>query len=104
MIQNTCDVFFVNFANKSRLKIMLALKNGPLDVNTITKKIGGEQSAVSHNLKKLTNCKILNAKQEGKRRIYSINKTTVLPILEIYQKHIVKNCKGCKYAKNNILG
>ena len=102
MTGTICDTFFVNFTNESRLKIMLALKNGPLDVNTITKKVGSEQSAVSHNLRKLTNCNILTAKQEGKRQIYSINKTTVLPILEIYQKHIMRNCKRCENAKNSI--
>lgn len=97
MIHNMCDTFFVNFANEGRLKIMILLKHKPLDVNTITQLLGSEQSAISHNLIKMEHCGIIECKREGKRKIYSINKEVVLPILDIYEKHTKKVCsKRCK--------
>ncbi len=95
-----CDsysIFFTNFANETNINIISSLRNGPLSVSEISKKVKMEQSAVSHNLTKLSRCGILSVKQEGKKRIYSLNKETVLPIIELVEKHVSKNCKGgCK--------
>ena len=90
--------FFVNFANNTKLDIIMSLRNGSLNVNAIAKKVNEEQSTVSHNLRKLTDCHILNAKKEGKERVYSLNKNTVIPILKLFEKHVIKNCPGscCK--------
>ena len=86
----------MNFANKTKLGIILTLENGPLSVNEITEKIKGEQSRISHNLRKLLQCHILDVRQKGKQRIYSLNSETVVPILKIVKKHVKKNClKGC---------
>ena len=67
---------------------------GPLSVSEIVAKVGGEQSAVSHNLKLLSECHVVEVEQQGKQRIYSINKETVVPILELTKKHARKFCKG----------
>ena len=93
------DTFFVNFSNKSKLDIIMVLRHGPLNVKTITKKINEEQSAVSHNLRKLTDCHILDVKKIGKERIYSLNKDTVIPILKLVEKHVEKYCPGSCYKK-----
>jgi len=96
----TCDSFFVNFSNKSRLNILLLLKQGNKDVTQISKFLKIEQSLVSHNMKKLLECNLVNAKREGKNKIYSLNKKIALPILEIYEKNILKNCCSiCKIKK-----
>ncbi|MDD5133543.1 MAG: metalloregulator ArsR/SmtB family transcription factor [Candidatus Nanoarchaeia archaeon] len=84
--------FFMNFANKTKLNIILFLKEGPLSVNDIVKKTGMEQSKVSHNLTRLTKCKILTVEQKGKQRIYSLNKKTVVPLLNLVKNHIRQNC------------
>lgn len=86
--------FFVNFANKTRLDIILLLLKGPKNVSDIAEGVRQEQSTVSHNLKKLCECNILDVKKKGKERIYSLNKDTVLPILALVGKHVVKYCKG----------
>lgn len=92
------ETFFVNFANKSKLDIITALRCGPLNVSTIAGRINEEQSAVSHNLKKLTDCNILDVKKMGKERVYSLNKDTVIPILKLVENHVIKKCSGscCK--------
>lgn len=92
-----CDLFFKNFTNKTRLNILLLLKERDCDVNTISKKLNYEQSLVSHNLKKLLNCNFISLKKSGKNNIYSLNKKMISPILEIYEKNILKNyCNKCK--------
>ena len=102
MINNSYYNFFMNFANKTKLDIIIALKNGSLSVTDIAEKIKEEQSKVSHNLKNLTECNILTVKQKGKNRIYSLNKDTVMPMLKIVEKHVKKSCpmrcEKCKYT------
>jgi len=91
------DNFFMNFSTRSKFDILMALKDGPLNVSQIAEKVGDEQSAVSHNLSKMSGCSVLNVKREGKQRIYSLNEKTVLPILEIVEKHVKNCCMGrCK--------
>lgn len=93
------NIFFTNFANETNIDIISSLRGGPLSVSEISKKVKMEQSAVSHNLMKLSRCGILSVKQEGKKRIYSLNKETVLPIIELVEKHVEKHCKGgCKHG------
>ena len=93
------DLFFQNFANKTKLDIILALKEEPLSVNEIAEKMGEEQSKISHNLKKLVQCNILRVEQQGKQRIYSLNKDTVIPILDLVGKHVQDHCKTCHKLK-----
>ena len=97
MKRSSYNNFFMNFATQSKFDIMMALKEGPLNVTAITKKVGDEQSAVSHNLTKMAKCHILNVKRDGKQRIYSLNEETVLPILKIVEGHVKRCCLGrCK--------
>jgi hypothetical protein len=45
-------------------------------------------------------CKFLDVKQEGKQRIYSLNKDTIIPILTLVEKHVEKYCeKICQKTK-----
>ncbi len=89
--------FFLNFATRSKFDIIMALRDGPLSVSQIAERVGDEQSAVSHNLIKMSGCRILNVRKDGKQRIYSLNEETVIPMLGIVEKHIRKCCMGrCK--------
>ena len=94
MSKKSYNNFFTNFAVRSKFDIIMALRDRPLSVNEIVKKVGGEQSAVSHNLKKLSTCRILRVKRDGKQRIYSLNKETVIPMLSLVEKHVRKYCLG----------
>jgi len=94
---NSYEIFFRNFANKTSFRIMLLLKDTPMSVNELAEAMNEEQSKVSHNLAKLAKCNILTAKQEGKKRIYSLNKDTIMPIMHMVEKHVEKHCnKRCK--------
>ncbi|MBL7054638.1 winged helix-turn-helix transcriptional regulator [Candidatus Woesearchaeota archaeon] len=84
--------FFETFSNKTRMKIIAELISGAKSVNYICKRINEEQSKVSHNLKKLSECNFINVKAEGKKRIYSLNKDTIKPILKLVEKHVKTYC------------
>jgi DNA-binding transcriptional ArsR family regulator len=95
MICKSYNIFFTNFANKANLEIVSALREKPMNVKSLVDKTGREQSAVSHNLKKLCDCNILSVKTQGRQRIYSLNRDTVVPLLDLVDAHVRKNCKGC---------
>ncbi len=101
MNSKTYHIFFRNLANPLRIKIVCELKKKDLSVSGISEKINVEQSLVSHSLSQLRKCDLVKVKQEGKKRIYSLNKKTILPILEIIDKHTktyckCKECRGCE--------
>ncbi|MBW2995791.1 metalloregulator ArsR/SmtB family transcription factor [Candidatus Woesearchaeota archaeon] len=88
------NVFFETVGNKTRLKIVESLMKKPMSVTEICKATNEEQSKVSHNLKLLTDCHFLDVKKQGKKRIYSLNKDTIMPLMKLVSKHVSKYC--CK--------
>jgi len=96
-------IFFNNLANPLRISIINSIKNKEKSVGQIVKDIKEEQSKVSHALSNMKKCNLVSVRKEGKIRLYSINKKTLLPILKIIDNHALeccgKNCKGCKECK-----
>jgi len=86
------NVFFEIIGNKTRLKIIELLMKEKLSVTEICSKLDEEQSMISHNLKKLSECHFLEAEKKGKQRIYSLNKDTILPLMQLVGKHVSKYC------------
>ena len=98
MTCKSVENFFLNFSNKTKLDIIMLLRNSALSVNEIADKLNQEQSKISHNLRKLTQCNILAVEQKGKQRIYSLNKKTVIPMLKLVEQHVQSYCGGCHNA------
>lgn len=96
-MNNGSYIFFRNFANKTRFEIIMCLKDRALSVNEISAKLNHEQSKISHNLAKLASCNILEVKRNGKKRIYSLNKDSVVPLLKIVDHHVKCHCRECGY-------
>jgi len=89
-------------ANSTRLKIVELLMQKPLCVGEICEKLGEEQSKISHSLKCLTDCHFLDARQDGKKRIYTLNKDTILPLMRLVDMHVKKYCcDGCRMNNKN---
>ncbi len=65
-----------------------------MSVTEICDALKEEQSKVSHNLRNLTECHFLDVRQEGKKRIYSLNKETIVPLMKLVEKHVEKYCKS----------
>lgn len=93
---NAYHIFFKNLANPLKTKIIIALKEKSKSVNELAKELKIEQSKLSHALSNLKFCKIVDSKQIGKKRIYNLNKKTIIPILKIIDKHKENYCLGCK--------
>ncbi len=90
------NLFFETIAPEMRIRILFALKTKPMNVTELAEFLSEEQSKISHNLRKLMECKFLDVKQKGKQRIYSLNKDTVLPLLKLVEKHVQGFCgAGC---------
>ncbi len=94
MNHNSYNIFFMNLANPLKIGIILTLREKDRNVSEIIKELGVEQSKISHALKSLKNCDIVNVKQKGKERVYSLNKKTILPILNLIDKHAIIHCKN----------
>lgn len=90
------DLFFETVSHKLRLDIVELLKNESLSVSGIVKKLGEEQSKVSHNLKKLKDCHFVESRRQGKSMVYSLNKNTILPLLNLVEDHVKKHCRECR--------
>jgi DNA-binding transcriptional ArsR family regulator len=101
---NKYYIFFGNLANPLKMDIIEELKKNPSSVLELAKKLNVEQSKLSHALKSLRHCSIVNVEQEGKKRIYSLNKETILPMLDIIDKHETKFCKKCCLAIEKVKG
>ena len=87
-------VFFRNLGNPLRIQIVTALKQKPSSVNELSKKLKVEQSKLSHALAQLRSCNLVISEQKGKQRIYSLNKKTMLPILNLIDKHAKEFCSN----------
>jgi len=94
MNKSTYHIFFSNFANPLRIEIVLALRDQPMNVTQLSKSLKVEQSKISHSLKSLKSCNIVDVAQKGKERIYSLNKKTIVPILKLIDKHANTHCGG----------
>jgi DNA-binding transcriptional ArsR family regulator len=99
---NKYYIFFGNLANPLKIEIISELKKKPLSVLELAKKLRVEQSKLSHALASLRCCSIVQAKQEGKKRIYELNRKTILPMLELIDKHEKEFCCECRALKSKL--
>ena len=85
--------FFETLGNQTRWDIVHLLIGKPYRATDIARKLGYEQSLVSHHLRRLETCGFVKANQNGTERIYQINKKTISPLLRLVDNHVNKFCK-----------
>ena len=88
--------FFQVLANSTNQTIISTLLEKPQNVSEIILLTKIEQSKVSHSLKRMHECKIVEVEKSGKERIYSLNKKTIIPILSIVDNHAKDMCPTCQ--------
>lgn len=86
-------LFFETLGNETRWNIVRLLRRGPRRVTDIAKKLGYEQSLVSHHLRRLETCGFVKAETNGTERTYRFNKATIGPLLKLVDKHVNTFCK-----------
>lgn len=94
MKSKTYNIFFSKLSNPLRIDIISSLDEKSKSVSELVEDLNVEQSKLSHALKELKDCNIVQAKKEGKKRVYSLSRT-IIPILRLIDCH-AKNCIKCK--------
>lgn len=97
-------LFFQALSNPVRMQIvdLLRERRRSLSVTEICKELDLEQTHVSHALRCLTFCGLVESTRDGKSRLYSLNKQTVLPLLRLVDLHLEKfaaNLYTCEVLK-----
>ncbi len=82
---------FKTISEPSRLKILFALREGEMCVYHIVEAVGGNQSAVSHQLRILRDNRMIKSRRDGQNIVYSLADAHVLAVLELAYAHI--DCK-----------
>ena len=97
----TYHLFFSNLSNPLRIEIVSALKKAEkgLSVGELASALWVSQSKLSHALAKLKKCNLVTSETRGKKRIYSLNRKTLVPILDLIDQHSHTYCNGnCMYC------
>lgn len=79
---------FKAISEPSRLKILLALRQGELCVYHIVQAVGGTQSGVSHQLRILRDNRIIRARRDGQNVVYALADAHILAVLELACAHL----------------
>lgn len=89
--------FFSSLADETRLKILLSLIDGPKTVNEIYKYVGKERlslSAISHQLKSLSDIDMVNHDRRGQEKIFRISNDFCWCIIRDVFKHFNGDAKA----------
>jgi ArsR family transcriptional regulator len=86
-LSDLADLFKM-FSDSTRIKILYDLLEGEKNVGEITKDLGMNQSAISHQLKLLKTSKLIKSRREGKAMIYSLADDHVKTIIATGKEHI----------------
>ncbi len=85
-------IFFGTLVSESRLKIINLLRKGKKNVSEIMAELKMDQTAVSHDLKRLKDCGFVVSQREGKFVYYSLNEHSIKPLMEIIERHMADYC------------
>lgn len=84
--------FFGTLANQMRIDIMMLLLDGEKNATRICSALKMKQPTASKNLARLEECGFVKARQNGRERVYSLNKETIRKILMIMDRHMKQYC------------
>ena len=79
---------FKVFGDSTRIKVLYALFESELCVGDIAQVLNLSQSAVSHQLRILKQCKLVKFRREGKTVYYSLDDDHVRSIIAMGAEHI----------------
>ncbi len=79
---------FSTLSNSLRLQLLLTLsRRGELSAGELEAAVGAEQSAVSHQLATLRRNRLVSARRDGRRMMYSLLDDHVAHVVEDALKH-----------------
>lgn len=89
IIDQTVDLFKV-LSDKTRLSIILLVKEKEMNVSEISQALNMEQSAVSHQLSVLRKARLLKGRREKRSVFYSPDDQHVYDILNQVIEHVLE--------------
>ena len=81
-VANKLALYFQNFADQTRVKILSALSLQDLCVNDLSKILQINQTTISHQLKTLKTQNIVDYKREGKILVYRLKSRNINEMME----------------------
>jgi DNA-binding transcriptional ArsR family regulator len=69
---------FQALGNGIRLQLLITLQDGESDVSSLANEVNRSVNSVSHHLKILRDNNLLESRTEGKQRIYSLKRPSLL--------------------------
>lgn len=88
-VVDLADLFKL-FGDSTRLKILLSLLPGEMNVCALSEALSMTVSAVSHQLKLLKQSKLIKARKEGKQVFYSLADDHVCLIIRQGLEHVLE--------------
>lgn len=85
---------FYGFSDMSRLSILEALRERPLNVGEIVERTGLSQSNVSNHLGCLRECGLVAREQQGRYAVYQLSDPRVAALLEMGDELLADVAKG----------
>ena len=95
---------FEALGHPTRLKIIALLQQRPHNVSEIIKETGIEQTCVSHCLRTLESNGFVTARQEGRFRVYALNKKELAPLADFLEYHLKDYPQQVPRMKRHIKG
>lgn len=87
-IEQDVAQLFKALSNPTRIKIIFALKNGPLTVSKICDAVQMSQSSVSHQLKELKMARLVCSHKQGREISYQLDDDHVHEIFDMAIEHV----------------
>ncbi len=87
VLYDVSELFKV-FGDSTRIRILSALRGGPLCVFHLAERLAMGQSAISHQLRLLRGAGLVKAKRNGKTVSYSLDDDHVAQILDLGLAHV----------------
>ena len=81
---------FKIFGDSTRIKILYVLSESEMCVCDIAQLLGMSQSAISHQLRSLKQCRLVKARRDGKTVFYSLADGHVRTILNQGMEHVAE--------------
>ena len=91
-VYDAYKIFFGTLVSEYRLKIINLLRKGEKNVSEIIKELNMDQTAVSHDLARLKRCGFVKTERKGKFIYYSLNESTILPLMNLIDSHMSQYC------------
>lgn len=81
------EIFSI-FADSTRIRIICALQDKELSVNSICETVGMSQPAVSHQLRTLRSARVVKCRRDGRSSYYSLDDDHVSAMLAMGLEHV----------------